>query len=144
MVPTILRLASSGSTTRDLLFDVSVVCSWHTVSSDSPPSSFFHGSLSAAAYPPQGVRLQDDCISTPQRRQKHLTDVAHATEQPPANFAEHSNAETQGFDSSTDSMGFRHISTSISRLNPILTFRGLCCSSAHSIYVSLLNTLFSS
>ncbi|PYH88242.1 hypothetical protein BO71DRAFT_488915 [Aspergillus ellipticus CBS 707.79] len=60
----------------------------------------------------QTVRLQNDSGAIAHRRQKHLHEVTHATEQPPANFMEHSNAEdyefdeSQDFDNSTDGMGF--------------------------------------
>lgn len=61
------------------------------------------------------VRSQNDSITATQQgphRQKHLSDVTHATEQPPAGFVEPSNAEdyefdeSQDFDNSTDGMGF--------------------------------------
>lgn len=63
----------------------------------------------------QTVRSQHDSITAIQQgpqRQKHLSEVTHATEQPPASFAEPSNAEdyefdeSQDFDNSTDGMGF--------------------------------------
>ncbi|OOF96769.1 hypothetical protein ASPCADRAFT_167898 [Aspergillus carbonarius ITEM 5010] len=64
----------------------------------------------------QTVRLQNNSIPAIQQqgqhRQKHLSDVTHATEQPPANFVEPNNAEdyefdeSQDFDNSTDGMGF--------------------------------------